>query len=46
MTPPKAPDIDWAALSPLVALTGGACLVLLVGLLRSRLRAHASSCRR
>ena len=32
---PKAPVIDWAALSPLVALAGGACIVLLVGLLRS-----------
>jgi NADH-quinone oxidoreductase subunit N len=31
----KAPVIDWEALSPLLALTGGACLVLLVGLLRS-----------
>jgi NADH-quinone oxidoreductase subunit N len=33
---PKAPHIDWEALSPLVALTVGACVVLLVGLLRSR----------
>jgi NADH-quinone oxidoreductase subunit N len=33
---PKAPHIDWEALSPLVALTGGACIVLLVGLLRAR----------
>jgi NADH-quinone oxidoreductase subunit N len=32
---PKAPTIDWEALSPLLALTGGACIVLLVGLLRS-----------
>ena len=32
---PKAPAIDWAALSPLVALAGGACIVLLVGLLRA-----------
>ena len=32
---PKAPTIDWEALSPLLALTGGACVVLLVGLLRS-----------
>src|SRR5918997_2034352 len=31
----QAPTIDWAALSPLVALVGGACLVLMVGLLRS-----------
>jgi NADH-quinone oxidoreductase subunit N len=28
----KGPHIDWAALSPLVALLGGAALVLLVGL--------------
>jgi NADH-quinone oxidoreductase subunit N len=32
----KGPHVDWAALSPLVALTGGACIVLLVGLARSR----------
>jgi NADH-quinone oxidoreductase subunit N len=31
----KGPPIDWEALSPLVALTGGACIVLLVGLARS-----------
>jgi NADH-quinone oxidoreductase subunit N len=31
----QAPVIDWAAMSPVVALTGGACVVLLVGLLRS-----------
>jgi NADH-quinone oxidoreductase subunit N len=29
------PHIDWNALSPAVALTGGACLVLLVGLARA-----------
>ena len=28
----KGPHIDWAALSPLIALTAGACIVLLVGL--------------
>jgi NADH-quinone oxidoreductase subunit N len=33
---PKAPIIDWAGLSPLVALLGGAVVVLLVGLLRPR----------
>jgi NADH-quinone oxidoreductase subunit N len=33
---PKAPEFDWAALSPLIALTAGACLVLLLGLARSR----------
>jgi NADH-quinone oxidoreductase subunit N len=32
---PEAPFIDWEALSPLLALAGGACVVLLVGLLRS-----------
>ena len=31
-----APDLDWAALSPLVALTTGVCVVLLAGLLRAR----------
>jgi len=30
------PHIDWAALSPVVALTGAACIVLLVGLARAR----------
>jgi NADH-quinone oxidoreductase subunit N len=29
------PHIDWNALSPAVALTGGACLVLMVGLARA-----------
>jgi NADH-quinone oxidoreductase subunit N len=33
---PEAPYIDWEAMSPLLGLTGGACLVLLVGLLRAR----------
>ena len=33
---PQAPKIDWEALSPLIALTCGACIVLLVGLLRGR----------
>ena len=32
----KAPDIDWAALSPLMALLGGGVVVLLLGLMRSR----------
>jgi len=32
----KGPTIDWAAISPLVALTAGACLVLIGGLLRPR----------
>jgi NADH-quinone oxidoreductase subunit N len=33
---PKGPHIDWAGLSPLIALLGGATLVLLIGLLRPR----------
>jgi len=33
----RAPHIDWAGLSPLVALLGGAVVVLLVGLLRPAL---------
>ena len=32
----EAPTIDWAGLSPLIALLGAATLVLLVGLMRSR----------
>jgi NADH-quinone oxidoreductase subunit N len=32
----KGPYIDWEALSPLVALAGAACIVLMVGLLRGR----------
>lgn len=32
----SGPHIDWAALSPLIALAGGAIVVLLVGLLRPR----------
>jgi NADH-quinone oxidoreductase subunit N len=31
----QAPHIDWKAISPLLALTGGLCLVLMVGLARS-----------
>ena len=38
---PKGPVIDWEALSPLIALVTGACVVLLVGLLRARfIRRH------
>ena len=33
---PKGPHIDWAGLSPLLALLGAAILVLLIGLLRPR----------
>jgi len=37
----KGPHVDFAALSPLIALLGGAVVVLLVGLLGSRwIRAH------
>jgi NADH-quinone oxidoreductase subunit N len=32
----KGPHIDWAALSPILALLGGSLVVLLAGLLRSR----------
>ncbi len=32
----QAPTIDWAGLSPLIALLGAATIVLLVGLMRSR----------
>jgi NADH-quinone oxidoreductase subunit N len=32
----KGPHVDWAGLSPIVALTGGLLVVLLVGLLRGR----------
>src|SRR5689334_2679856 len=31
----KGPVIDWAALSPVLALTGGLCIVLLLGLYRA-----------
>ena len=31
----KGPHINWEALSPLIALTTGLCVVLLVGLARS-----------
>jgi NADH-quinone oxidoreductase subunit N len=33
---PKGPHIDWAGLSPLLALLGAATVVLLIGLLRPR----------
>lgn len=36
----KAPEIDWAGLSPLLALLGGSVVVLMVGLLRSRAARH------
>jgi NADH-quinone oxidoreductase subunit N len=36
MTPKTAPEIDFAAISPLIALAVGACVVLMSGLLRSR----------
>ena len=31
----QGPKINWEALSPFIALTAGACVVLLVGLARS-----------
>ena len=34
---PDAPHMDWAGLSPFIALLGGAIVVLMLGLLRSRL---------
>jgi NADH-quinone oxidoreductase subunit N len=36
----QGPHIDWMAISPVVALVGGACLVLLVGLLRAPFVRH------
>jgi NADH-quinone oxidoreductase subunit N len=36
----KAPEIDWAGLSPLLALLGGSVVVLMVGLMRSRAARH------
>jgi NADH-quinone oxidoreductase subunit N len=37
----RAPHVDFAALSPIVALLGGSCVVLLVGLARpARIREH------
>jgi NADH-quinone oxidoreductase subunit N len=36
MSQVKGPYIDWAAISPIIALTVGACVVLLLGLARSR----------
>ena len=33
---PTAPNIDWAGLSPLLVLLGGAILALIVGLAGSR----------
>ncbi len=36
----KGPHIDWMAISPMVALTAGVCVLLLAGLLRSRYARH------
>jgi NADH-quinone oxidoreductase subunit N len=36
----QGPHIDWMAISPLVALIGGACLVLMAGLLRAPFVRH------
>jgi NADH-quinone oxidoreductase subunit N len=35
VTKVSGPHIDWMAISPLVALVGGACLVLMAGLIRA-----------
>ena len=35
-----ARTIDWVAISPLVALVGGACVVLMAGLLRAPFVRH------
>ena len=36
----KGPEIDWMAISPLVALVGGVCIVLMAGLLRAPFVRH------
>jgi NADH-quinone oxidoreductase subunit N len=36
----KGPAIDWMAISPLVALVGGACVVLMAGLVRAPFVRH------
>ncbi len=36
----SGPEIDWLAISPLLALVGGACLVLMAGLLRAPFVRH------
>ena len=36
MSKVTGPHIDWASLSPVIGLTGAACIVLLVGLARAR----------
>jgi NADH-quinone oxidoreductase subunit N len=36
----QGPHIDWMAISPLVALIGGACLVLMAGLMRAPFVRH------
>ena len=37
----EGPEIDWAGLSPLIALIGGSVIVLLLGLFRARAGARA-----
>ena len=46
MTEVKGPHIDFAAISPLIALAAGAVIVLMAGLLRVALRAHRRRARR
>jgi NADH-quinone oxidoreductase subunit N len=36
----KGPEIDWLAISPVVGLVGGACIVLLAGLIRAPFVRH------
>ena len=36
----SGPTIDWMAISPLVALVGGVCVVLMTGLMRARFVRH------
>ena len=36
----QGPEIDWLAISPLLALVGGACVVLMAGLLRAPFVRH------
>jgi NADH-quinone oxidoreductase subunit N len=36
----SGPEIDWLAISPMIALVGGACLVLMAGLLRAPFVRH------
>ena len=39
----NAPDIDYAGLSPIIALTAGICVVLMTAVFE-RLQAHRAAC--